>query len=375
MSKPGVQELTERLQAAFPGDLVQVRDDSHLHAGHVGAAGGGGHFQVIIRSARFAGLSPIRRHRLVYDAVHDWMPERIHALSIDARLLQPRRNPMMPTPLARASRAVKSACLPTRATSARWLAVAVFGAGISVGGLALAQNAAVINGKPIPSSRLESFVKAMVAQGRPDTPELRQAVREELIARELFVIEAEKRKLGADADVDAQLVRARQDILIGALIRDVLAASPVTDEEVAKEYEKLAKEQTGAKEYKARHILVETEDQAKDIIAKLGKGEAFADLAKDSKDPGSAARGGDLDWNSPETFVPPFSQAMVALKKGKFTMEPVKTQFGFHVIQLDDTREAQPPSLESVQPQLRKQLERQRVIDLQKSLRDKAKVE
>lgn len=282
---------------------------------------------------------------------------------------------MKPSPLARASRAVKSACQPSSGAVARLLAIAVVGAGIGLAGVAQAQNAAVINGKPIPSSRLESFVRAMVAQGRPDTPELRQAVREELIARELFVIEAEKRKLSADSDVDAQLVRARQDILIGALIRDVLAASPVTDDEVAKEYEKLAKEQSGAKEYKARHILVETEDQAKAIIAKLGQGESFADLAKDSQDPGSAARGGDLDWNSPETFVPPFSQAMVALEKGKFTMTPVKTQFGFHVIQLDDTRDAQPPSLEAVQPQLRKQLERQRVIDLQKSLRDKAKVE
>lgn len=239
---------------------------------------------------------------------------------------------------------------------------------------AAAQNAAVVNGVSIPSERVDSFVKAMVAQGRPDTPELREAVREELIARELFVQEAEKRKLSANPDIESQLIRARQDILIGALIRDQLTASPVTDEQVKAEYERLTKDASGGKEYKSRHILVESEEEAKALVAELDKGAKFEELAAKSKDPGSAARGGDLDWNTPDTFVPEFSNAMVGLEKGKYTTSPVRTQFGWHVIRLDDVRDAAPPPLESVAPQLKQQLERNRVVELQQSLRDAATI-
>ncbi len=262
---------------------------------------------------------------------------------------------------------------PRRAFRSGHLLFAVLLAGAS--SLAAAENAAVVNGTAIPASRVEAFVKAMVAQGRPDTPDMRQAVREELIARELFVQEASKRELDKQPDVDNQLVRAQQDILIGALIRDTLDKNPVTDEQIAAEYAKVAAAESGAKEYRARHILVETEDEAKNIITELNGGKDFAELAKVSKDPGSAARGGDLDWNTPSTFVPEFAAAMTDLAKGEFTKEPVKTQFGYHVIRLDDTRTAEPPSIDSVKPQIKQRLERQRVIELQKSLREAAKVE
>ncbi len=245
---------------------------------------------------------------------------------------------------------------------------------LPIASAALAQNAAVVNNKPIPKQKVDDFVAALTAQGRPDTPELRAAVREELIARELFVQEAEKKGLTRNADVQRQLDNVRQDILIRALIRDHLKANPIKDDEIKAEYDKI-RQQAGDKEYHARHILVEKEDEAKDIIAQLKKGAKFEELAKKSKDTGSAQSGGDLDWNTPQTFVKEFSDAMVKLEKGKFTETPVKTQFGYHVIRLDDVREAKAPPLEQVRPQIQQELERHRVQALQQSLRAKAKIQ
>lgn len=237
-----------------------------------------------------------------------------------------------------------------------------------------AQNAAVVNGKPIPSSRVDEFIQALSQQGRPDTPELRAMVRDELIAQELFVQEAERRGIGNGADVKRQIDEARRNILMRALVHDEVSTNAVSDAEVRAEYDRLAKQESG-KEYKARHILVESEDEAKAIITKLQAGEAFEALAKASKDPGSAENGGDLDWNTPDTFVKEFGDAMVALDKGKVTETPVKTQFGFHVIRLDDVRDAAAPPLAEVSPQIRQQLERKRVQDLQAKLRAAARIE
>jgi len=239
---------------------------------------------------------------------------------------------------------------------------------------ALAQNAAVVNNKPIPKQRVDDFVAALTAQGRPDTPELRAAVREELIARELFVQEAEKKGLSRNADVQRQLDNMRQDILIRALIRDHLKDNPIKDEEIKAEYDKV-RQQAGDKEYRARHILVEKEDEARQIIAQLKKGAKFEELAKKSKDTGSAQSGGDLDWNTPQTFVKEFSEAMVKLEKGKTTEAPVKSQFGYHVIRLEDVREAKAPPLDQVRPQIQQELERGRVQALQQGLREKAKIQ
>lgn len=239
---------------------------------------------------------------------------------------------------------------------------------------AAAQNLAVVNGKAIPSSRVDEFVAALAQQGRPDTPELRAAVREELIARELFAQEAERRGLGRNADVQKQLDGMRQDLMIRAMIRDQLKAKPITDAELKAEYDRVVKQNTG-KEYKARHILVEKEDEAKKILEELKKGAKFEDLAKQSKDTGSATNGGDLDWNTPSTFVKPFSDAMVKLEKGKTVEAPIQTQFGWHVIRLDDVRDAKVPPLEQVKPQIQQELERKRIQDLQKDLRAKAKIQ
>jgi peptidyl-prolyl cis-trans isomerase C len=243
-----------------------------------------------------------------------------------------------------------------------------------IASFALAQNAAIVNNKPIPKEKVDEFVQVLAAQGRPDTPELRAAVRDELIARELFVQEAEKKGLERNTDVQRQLENARQEILIRAMIRDHLKAHPITDAEIQAEYDR-AEKQVGEKEYRPSHILVETEDEAKAIIAQLKKGAKFEELAKKSKDPGSAQSGGDLDWNTPGTFVKEFSDAMVKLEKGKYTETPVKSQFGYHVIRLDDVREAKAPPLEQVRPQIQQELERKRVQQLQQDLRAKAKIQ
>jgi peptidyl-prolyl cis-trans isomerase C len=209
---------------------------------------------------------------------------------------------------------------------------------------AFAQNLAVVNGKPVPSSRADAMIKQLASQGQPDSPQLRAMVKEELINREILIQEADKLGLSNSADVKNQVEIARQSIAIRALVQDYLKKNPVKDTEIQAEYDKF-KSQAGDKEYHARHILVDKEDEAKAIITKLKGGAKFEDLAKQSKDPGSAANGGDLDWASPASFVKPFSDAMVGLQKGQITETPVKTQYGYHVIKLEDVRTAKLPAL------------------------------
>ena len=242
-------------------------------------------------------------------------------------------------------------------------------------GVAYAQNAAIVNNKPIPKAKLDDIVTQLVAQGRPDTPELRTAIRDSLIMQEIFLQEAEKTGVSQQAEVKRMLENQRAEILITAYLRDHLKKHPVSDADVKAEYDKL-KSQQGDREFKARHILVEKEDQAKQIIEQLKKGGNFAEIAKkESKDPGSGANGGDLDWNPAGTFVKPFSDAMVKLAKGKYTEAPIQTQFGWHVIQVDDVRDAAPPPLDQVKPQITQELERRKVQKLQTDLRAKAKIQ
>jgi peptidyl-prolyl cis-trans isomerase C len=239
---------------------------------------------------------------------------------------------------------------------------------------AMAQNLAVVNGKPVPSSRADAMIKQLAAQGQQDSPQLRSMVKEELINREILIQEADKLGLGNNPDVKSQLDIARQSIVIRALVADYLKKHPVTDAEVKAEYDKF-KAQAGDKEYRARHILVDKEDDAKAIIAKLKGGAKFEDLAKQSKDPGSAANGGDLDWASPASYVKPFSDAMVGLQKGQVTETPVKTQFGYHVIKLEDVRAAKVPALEEVKPQIAESLQQKKLQAYQEDLRKKAKIQ
>lgn len=240
---------------------------------------------------------------------------------------------------------------------------------------ALAQNAAIVNGKPVPKVRMDVLAQQLAAAGRPVTPEMQGQLREEVITREVFMQEAQKQGLDSTEDYKNQLELARQAILIRQLFDNYRKTNTVSDADAQAEYNKFAAANSG-KEFKARHILVETEDQAKKILADLKKGAKFEDVAKkQSKDPGSGANGGDLDWASPSSFVPEFSEAMVKLNKGETTAAPVKTQFGYHIIRVDDIRQAQLPKFDEVKPQIIQQLQQQRLQKYQEELRAKAKVE
>jgi peptidyl-prolyl cis-trans isomerase C len=237
-----------------------------------------------------------------------------------------------------------------------------------------AEPVATVNGTAISSARVDAMIAEQRAQGAPESAQLREAVREELIRREILSQEAGKKGFDKKAEVQAQMEMAKQAILIRAYLQDFVKANPVTDADLKKEYETI-KSRMGDKEYKPRHVLVETEDQAKAIIAKLQSGSKFEDLAKESRDPGSKERGGDLGWSNPGMFVKPFSEAMVKLEKGKYTTTPVKSDFGYHVIMLDDMRALQSPGYEEVKPQLQQRLQQQKVEKHVLDLRSKAKVQ
>jgi peptidyl-prolyl cis-trans isomerase C len=242
---------------------------------------------------------------------------------------------------------------------------------------AFAQNAAVVNGKAIPSTRVDAMVKQVTSNPQnpqKDTPELRANVRQELINREIFAQEAEKRGLSDTPDFKSQMDFSRQQLLIRALVNDFVNTSKPTDAELQAVYDE-QKKGAGDKEYRARHILVEKEEDAKKIVSDLKKGKKFEELAKQSKDPGSAANGGDLDWSPAGNYVPEFSAAMTKLEKGKYTDTPVKTQFGYHVIRLDDVRATQIPPLEQVKPQLTQMVTEKKLREFQEALTKKAKVE
>ena len=239
----------------------------------------------------------------------------------------------------------------------------------------LAQNVAIVNGKAVPTARVEALSQQVARSGRQVTPEVQAQIKEEVSAREIFMQEAQKQGLEASADFKSQMEMARQTILIRELFMTFQKNNVVTDADVKAEYDKFAAANSG-KEYRARHILVEKEDAAKAIIAQLKKGGKFDEIAKkSSKDPGSGANGGDLDWAPASNYVGEFGAALLSLEKGKTTETPVKTQFGYHIIRLDDVRDAQLPKFEDVKPQITEQLTQQKLAKYQEDLRAKAKIE
>jgi peptidyl-prolyl cis-trans isomerase C len=238
-----------------------------------------------------------------------------------------------------------------------------------------AQNVAIVNGKAVPKTRLTTLLQQASRSGQPVSPEMEARARDEIVLREIFAQESEKRGLGATADYKAQLELLRQTVLIRELFNDFQAKNPVTDADARAEYEKVKANASGT-EYHARHILVEKEEDARRLIADLKSGAKFEDVAKkNSKDPGSAENGGDLDFAKPDAYVPEFGKAMAALKKGEMTMEPVKTQFGYHIIKLEDTREAQFPAFDEVKAQLMQRITQSKVQDFQDKLKNSAKTD
>ena len=240
---------------------------------------------------------------------------------------------------------------------------------------AQAQNIAIVNGKAVPKSRVDALLQQVARSGQQLPPGSEQRVRDETVLREIFAQEAERRGIPASADYRAQLELARQSILIREMFEDFRKKNPATDAEAKAEYDKF-KAQASGTEYRASHILVEKEEEAKSLIAQIKGGAKFEDLAKkSSKDPGSGERGGDLDFAKPDAYVPEFGKAMAALKKGEMTDAPVKSQFGWHIIRLDDTREAQFPGFEEVKAQVKQRLEQTKLQDFQERLRKSAKTD
>jgi peptidyl-prolyl cis-trans isomerase C len=240
---------------------------------------------------------------------------------------------------------------------------------------AVAQNVAIVNGKAVPTARVAALEQQIVASGRQIDDATRAQIKEEVVLREVFMQEAQKRGIAATPDFKAQMELARQTIMIRALFAEYQKKNPVTDDEIKAEYEKFTAA-NGGKEYRARHILVEKEDEAKAIIAAIKGGAKFEDQAKaKSKDPGSGANGGDLDWANAASYVTEFSQAMIKLEKGQMTPEPVKSQFGFHIIRVDDVRQAKLPAFDELKPQIAQQMQQQKLAEFQRTLREKAKVQ
>ena len=234
---------------------------------------------------------------------------------------------------------------------------------------------ATVNGVAIPQARLDTILKMRAAGKQPDSPEIRTALRDTLINQEVVAQEAVKKGLQKTPEIAAQIDLQRQETLVNAFVQEYMKANPVNDELVRKEYERI-KPTIPAKEFHARHILVEKEDEAKDIIAQLKKGGSFEKLAADkSKDTGSKARGGDLDWAPAGRYVKPFGDALAKLKKGQLTDTPVQSEFGFHVIRLDDERAVKVPTFEEAKPQIQQMLQSQQVQKMLSDLRAKAKVE
>ena len=233
----------------------------------------------------------------------------------------------------------------------------------------------VVNGVTIPQARFDAMAKELEAQGHPDSPERQQAIKEELINREVLAQAAKKRGLDKDPDVQMQMEMARQAVLVRALFENEMKTHPISDADLEKQYDQF-KASMGTNEYKVRHILVDKEEDAKAIIAQLDKGGDFAAIAKEkSKDPGSKDNGGDLDWGPAGRYVKPFADAVQATPKGTYTKTPVKTDFGYHVIKVDDVRPLKVPAFAELKDRFKQRAQQEQIQRMVTDLRSKAKIE
>jgi len=243
---------------------------------------------------------------------------------------------------------------------------------------AVAQNAVIVNGKAIPKSQLDKLVEKT---GKSDNPQVRDQAREMLITRELILQEADKRGVIQKESVRDQLEQSRVGVLVAAVFEDYVERESVSDADLKAAYENVKDQYTG-KEYHVEHILVDKEADAKAIIAQLKAGANFEEIAKaKSKDPGSAKNGGDLGWVSDKALVPEFSKAMVQLKNGQITDKPVKSQFGYHIIKMLDSRDAKAPSFDEMKEQLKQMImadqnwQKAKFSEMMQKLRAKAKIQ
>lgn len=240
---------------------------------------------------------------------------------------------------------------------------------------AFAQNIAIVNGKPVPTARLEALATQIERSGRPVDAAVREQLREEVILREIFAQEANRRGIRSQPDYRAQVELATQTILIRELFNDFQRKNPVTEAEIRAEYDRFVAANAG-QEFRARHILVQTEAEARAIIAEIQGGASFEQLARTrSIDTGSGREGGDLDWAGPHVFVPEFSEVMIRLGRGQMTTTPVQSQFGWHIIRVDDIRQATLPSIDELRQQIEQTLQQQKLMEFQEGLRARARIQ
>ena len=233
---------------------------------------------------------------------------------------------------------------------------------------------AVVNGTPIPKATFDLYAQQLRGQAEVDSPEASKALVDQLVLEELLVQQATEQKLTEDPEIQQQLKMIERSLLASTVMRRMLSADAPSEDAIKKEYETAVAAMKG-KEYKASHILVDSEDKAKEIIAELKKGGQFAELAKTHSSDSSAANGGELGWFTPSMMVPPFAQAVAQMEKGKYSEQPVQTPFGWHVILLEDTRDTTPPTLEELKPQITQMLQSRKVNDYLEKLRSGAQVE
>ena len=253
----------------------------------------------------------------------------------------------------------------------------MFAAAFAISAPLYAQNVATINGKAITQDQLDQFISLLVSQGAKDSPELREQVKQEMIGRLVAVQAAERAGIDKEPEVRQELELARQGILVRALMENYLEENPVTDKQIEEEYEAIKKAQSDRKEYKIRHILVEEEQAARDLLAQIEANEiSFENAAKEhSIDKGTGSQGGDLGWSTTSSYVPPFAQAVESMEKLQRTSDPVQSQFGWHIIEVEDIRPVTFPALAEVKPQLQEMLQQEKLSQYQEELMEKAKIQ
>lgn len=239
-----------------------------------------------------------------------------------------------------------------------------------------AQTIATVNGQEISQGQIDNFIELLATQGATDSAELRDQVKQELIHRTVVVQEAEKNGIDKDSKIQQELELARQGILVRAAMNDYLEKNPITDKSIQDKYSEMKAAEGDKKEYKVRHILVEEESNAKNLIEKINKKEiAFDEAAKnDSIDTGSGSRGGELGWAQADNYVPEFAEAVRTMKKGTMGKDPVKSQFGWHIIEVMDERAVEFPELDEVKPQIEEMLRNEALSDYQTSLIEAADI-
>jgi peptidyl-prolyl cis-trans isomerase C len=241
--------------------------------------------------------------------------------------------------------------------------------------IAQAKDVATVNGKGISDNDYKNFLKYRLGNKADGSVGAnRQQVINELVNRELIYQDAVKQGITKDEGFQYKLEQLRVDATIQAAISKKMSANPITELELKSEYDSRIKS-ANVQEYKASHILLKTEDEAKNVIKELNGGAVFADVAKAKSTGPSGKNGGDLGWFNPSQMVPPFSQAVVKMKNGEISKTPVKTQFGWHVIKRVDNRKLEPPKFDAVKKQLHQVLQNQRLQAYVMELRKKGKVE